>query len=209
VNAHRVTLLLLLCLAVPARAQEPSVAPPSTDASEHWGLLLSAGVGLFSGTATGASLGHLLTTHLLVVTPVGLELGLALQWGGTFQTYTAYDFPFEPDDVGRKESASSFRGIGGEVRYRFLRDRRISPWVAFRLGSSTARNVRADASRPHLLPETKLLAQALGLGADVRIYGPLGATLGGSYQFCDLDDQVTGECAGAGLTLVLGPRLRF
>jgi hypothetical protein len=112
VNARLATMLLVLCLALPARAQE------TPEAKERWGVLLSAGVGLFSGTAGGATSGHLLSTHLFVVTPVGL-------------------------------------------------------------------------------------------GADVRIYGPLGATFAGAYQFCDMVESETSRCAGAGLTVALGPRLRF
>ncbi|HET9450388.1 MAG TPA: hypothetical protein VFO83_05875 [Aggregicoccus sp.] len=197
------SLALLLCLLRPGvvRAEEPS--PPA----ERWGVLLSAGAGLFAGSSA-SSRGHLLSAHLLVATPFGLELGLVLQRGRTFETY-----PVDPTSVGDEESRyvpwGAFHGAGVEARYRFLRTRRVSPWVALRMGQSTSTKIDTDASVPSRYTSSHL-AVAAGLGADVRIRGPFGVTVGGYFQSCDVNWKPHyAFCSGAGATLVLSPRLRF
>ena len=196
-----VTASLSLLLPGVARAEEPS---PLTG---RWGVLLSAGAGLFAGSSA-SNRGHLLSAHLLVATPFGLELGLVLQRGRTFDTY-----PVDPLSVGDEESRfvpwGAFHGAGVEARYRLLRERRISPWVALRLGSSTSSVIDTDASQPYRYTGTRLAAAA-GLGADVRIHGPLGVSVGGYFQSCDLNARPRYNfCNGAGPTLVLSPHLRF
>ncbi len=82
--ARWMPLALLLSLLLPiAASAEPWPSP-------GWGLLLSGGGGLFAGKNANTR-GHLLSAHLLVATPVGLEFGLALQWGRNFRTTWALD----------------------------------------------------------------------------------------------------------------------
>ncbi|WAM25010.1 hypothetical protein [Myxococcus sp. NMCA1] len=188
----------------------PGIARSETPSSPRWGVLLSGGGGLFAGR-NSANRGGLLSAHLLLVTPLDLEVGLALQWGRTFNTSPAADLDAKPPgnmEI-RQHPWGAFRGIAAEARYRFLRDRRVSPWVALRVGRSTSTNIDTDAFVPRLYTGSHL-ALAAGAGMDVRIHGPLGVTLSGYYQRCDINKEPADNiCTGAGPTLVFSPHLRF
>ncbi|ATB50115.1 hypothetical protein [Corallococcus macrosporus] len=197
------TSAVLFSLLLPglARAQAPT--------SQEWGLLLAGGGGLFAGNNSN-NRGGLLSAQVLVLTRFNVEFGFVLQWGRTFRTSQAADLDhWRPGDALARHPSSSFWGAAGEARYRFLRDRRVSPWVALRVGTSTSTKIDTDAFVPRLYSSTHL-ALAAGAGLDVRIAGPLGVTLGGYYQRCDINHEPYDPiCTGAGPTLVLSPHLRF
>ncbi|WP_141259147.1 MULTISPECIES: hypothetical protein [Myxococcus] len=200
--ARWMPLALLLSLLLPiAASAEPWPSP-------GWGLLLSGGGGLFAGKNANTR-GHLLSAHLLVATPVGLEFGLALQWGRNFRTTWALDSAMSEQAELREHPWGAFRGIAGEARYRFFRDRRVSPWVALRVGRSTSSKIRTDAFAPYRYTNSHR-ALAAGGGLEVRIHGPLGLTLAGYFQSCDINTRPHDNiCTGAGPTVVLSPHLRF
>ncbi|NVJ02674.1 hypothetical protein HV824_31775 [Myxococcus sp. AM009] len=187
----------------------PGIAKAEAPAAPEWGLLLAGGGGLFAGNNSDHR-GGLLSAHLLVMTRLNVEFGVALQWGRTFNTSQAADLDaWTPGDALRQHPRGSFWGIAGEARYGFLRDRRVSPWLALRVGTSTSTQIDSDAVVPRLYSSTHL-ALAAGAGLDVRILGPLGVTLGGYYQHCDINTKPADTiCTGAGPTLVLSPHLRF
>ncbi|NVJ07590.1 hypothetical protein HUW63_20390 [Myxococcus sp. AM001] len=202
--ARLMTSVLVLSLLMPAIAKSEAPSPP------EWGVLLSGGGGLFAGK-NAASRGGLLSAQLFVVTPLDLEVGLTLQWGRIFKTSLAADL--DNGDPGQRElrqyPRGAFRGLAGEARYRFLRTRRVSPWVALRVGRSTSTKIDSDAYVSRLYTNTHL-ALAAGAGMDVRIHGSLGVTLAGYYQRCDINTKPADNvCTGAGPTLVLSPHLRF
>ncbi|MFP2959232.1 hypothetical protein ACLEPN_15665 [Myxococcus sp. 1LA] len=187
----------------------PGLARAEASTSQEWGLLLAGGGGLFAGNNSN-NRGGLLSAHLLVLTRFNVEFGFMLQWGRTFRTSQAADLDhWIPGDALARHPSSSFWGAAGEARYRFLRDRRVSPWVALRVGTSTSTKIDTDAFVPRLYSSTHL-ALAAGAGLDVRIAGPLGFTLGGYYQRCDINHvPYDNICTGAGPTVVLSPHLRF
>ncbi|AEI65173.1 hypothetical protein [Corallococcus macrosporus] len=187
----------------------PGLARAEAPTSQEWGLLLAGGGGLFAGNNSN-NRGGLLSAQVLVLTRFNVEFGFVLQWGRTFRTSQAADLDhWSPGDALARHPSSSFWGAAGEARYRFLRDRRVSPWVALRVGTSTSTKIDTDAFVPRLYSSTHL-ALAAGAGLDVRIAGPLGVTLGGYYQRCDINHEPYDSiCTGAGPTLVLSPHLRF
>lgn len=199
----------LLMFAVLFSLSLPGIARAEAPASQEWGLLLAGGGGLFAGNNSD-NRGGLLSAHLLVMTRLNVEFGFMLQWGRTFKTSQAADLDtWTPGDALRQHPRGSFWGAAGEARYRFLRDRRVSPWLALRVGTSTSTQIDSDAIVPRLYSSTHL-ALAAGAGLDVRIVGPLGVTLGGYYQYCDINTKPEDTvCLGAGPTLVLSPHLRF
>ncbi len=195
-------LALLLSLLAPVVANAEPLPPPG------WGLLLSGGGGLFAGKNANTR-GYLVGAHLLVETPVGLEFGLALQWGRQFRTTWALDSVMAPQMGLQKQPWGSFLGIAGEARYRFFRDRRVSPWVALRVGRSTSSKIDTDAFAPYRYTNSHL-ALAAGGGLEVRIHGPLGLTLAGYFQSCDINTRPHDNiCTGAGPTVLVSPHLRF
>ncbi|MBL0697092.1 hypothetical protein [Comamonas sp. JC664] len=140
---------------------------------------------------------------------MGLEFGLALQWGRQFRTTWALDSVMAPQMGLQKQPWGSFLGIAGEARYRFFRDRRVSPWVALRVGRSTSSKIRTDAFAPYRYTNSHL-ALAAGGGLEVRIHGPLGLTLAGYFQSCDINTRPHDNiCTGAGPTVLVSPHLRF
>lgn len=188
----------------------PGLARAEAPTSQEWGLLFAGGGGVFAGNNSN-NRGGLLSAHLLVMTRLNVEFGFMLQWGRTFKTSQAADLDdWTPGDVLlARHPWGSFWGAAGEARYRFLRDRRVSPWVALRVGTSTSTKIDSDADVSYLYSSTHL-ALAAGAGLDVRITGPLGITLAGYYQHCDINNApVDPICTGAGPTVVLSPHLRF
>ncbi|WP_021781466.1 hypothetical protein [Myxococcus hansupus] len=112
-------------------------------------------------------------------------------------------------DEPRERPWASFRGIAGEARYRFFRDRRVSPWVALRVGRSTSSKINTDSHPPYQYTNSHL-ALAAGGGLEFRIHGLLGLTLAGYFQSCDINTRPHDNiCTGAGPTVVLSPHLRF
>lgn len=178
------------------------------DPTARWGVFASAGAGLFLGLGSG----YVLDAHLMLVTPMGLEAGLLVQSGATFSRTDAYlRTDPAPGEVAKSYPFDSFRGVGLEARYRFLRDRRLSPWVALRIGRSTSSTIDTDAGQPWKVDVPAHLSWAIGGGLDAQVAGPLGLNLAAYYQRCDIDTRAArvDTLCGPGPTLVLSPRLRF
>jgi len=185
------------------------------------GLLLCAGTAHADGwrgymsMGAGMALDHMsewnakgaaVNMYFGVEAPIGLSLGVygeaAETWGQKF------------DDLQNQDSTRvqlDYQQYGLEVRFRVLRDRMFSPWLALRLASSKSQPRTPDELGQLVRQEFQAVGGAVRFGIDMWLGEHVGATAATSWQWCDVryETEAARQCAKPINTILVGPTVRF
>jgi hypothetical protein len=169
-----------------------------------WRGYASATTGLVIDHLTGVrAKGGALQLYAGVEAPMGLSLGVigegAKAWGTQIQ--------------GQKLELD-YRSVGLELRLRFLRDERVSPWLGMRLSQSWSKPVYLDDLGVVRQMVGDGMSAAIRLGMDTWLGEHLGVTVSTAWQWCDVRvEKATPEtpvqCAKPLQTVLGGPTFRF
>lgn len=173
----------------------------------EWRAYLSLGAGmaldrLSEWNAKGAAI----NAYLGVEVPMGLSLGVygeAVEtWGQKFE---------DVQQGGLSRVQLDYQQYGLEVRFRVLRERMISPWLAVRLAQSRSRPQTPNELGQLVRQEFKDLSAAVRFGFDVWMGMNWGLSAATSWQWCDVryEKEAVQECAKPINTILVGPTLRF
>lgn len=175
--------------------------------ADQWRGYMSLGAGMaLDHMSDWDAKGAAVNMYFGVEAPMGLSVGVyaeaAETWGQKFD---------EIQSGGSPRVQLDYQQYGLEVRFRVLRDRMFSPWLALRLANSKSTPQTPDELGQLVRQEFQAVGGAVRFGIDMWLGEHVGATAATSWQWCDVryEAEAARQCAKPINTILVGPTVRF
>ena len=179
----------------------------STAHADQWRGYMSMGAGMaLDHMSDWDAKGAAVNMYFGVEAPMGLSVGVygeaAETWGQKFN---------ELQSQNSTRVQLDYQQYGLEVRFRVLRERMFSPWVAVRLAHSKSQPQTPDELGKMVRQEFQAVGGAVRFGIDMWVGEHVGATAATSWQWCDVryEAESARQCAKPINTILVGPTVRF
>lgn len=175
--------------------------------ASDWRGYMSMGAGMaLDHMSEWDAKGAAVNMYFGVEAPMGLSVGLygeaAETWGQKFD---------ELQNQNSNRVQLDYQQYGLEVRFRVLRDRMFSPWLALRVARSKSTPQTPDEFGQLVRQEFSAVGGAVRFGVDMWLGEHVGATAATSWQWCDVryETEAARQCAKPINTILVGPTVRF
>jgi hypothetical protein len=175
--------------------------------ADEWRGYMSLGAGMaLDHMSDWSAKGAAINMYFGIEAPLGLSLGV---YGEAAETWGQKFDELQNQDSNRVQL--DYQQYGLEVRFRVLRERMFSPWLALRLARSKSHPQTPNEFGQLVREEFSAVGGAVRFGIDMWLGDHLGATAATSWQWCDVryETDAARKCAKPINTILVGPTVRF